>query len=43
MLLRAAIIVGLFGAGLLLNGCTKCGPIWDDWLQPQSETTGSIG
>ena len=20
--------------GLLLNGCTKCGPIWDDWIQP---------
>jgi len=19
--------------GLLLDGCTKCGPIWDDWLQ----------
>jgi len=17
--------------GLALNGCTKCGPIWDDW------------
>ena len=19
--------------GLVLNGCTKCGPIWDDWMQ----------
>jgi hypothetical protein len=23
------------GVGLMLEGCTKCGPIWDDWLQPQ--------
>jgi hypothetical protein len=23
--------------GLALSGCTKCGPIWDDWQQsPQS-------
>jgi hypothetical protein len=28
-----AIMIGL--AGLMLNGCTKCGPIWEDWLQPQ--------
>jgi hypothetical protein len=20
--------------GLILDGCTKCGPIWDDWMQP---------
>jgi hypothetical protein len=24
---------GVIALGLLLNGCTKCGPIWDDWLQ----------
>ena len=35
MLLRCAIIIGLLGVGLMLEGCTKCGPIWDDWLQPQ--------
>lgn len=25
-----AVIVAL---GLLASGCTKCGPIWDDWVQ----------
>ena len=34
MLLRCAIIIGPSGVGLMLEGCTKCGPIWDDWLQP---------
>jgi hypothetical protein len=23
----------LIALGLMLDGCTKCGPIWDDWLQ----------
>jgi hypothetical protein len=35
MLHRSTIVIGLVGAGLLLNGCTKCGPIWEDWVQPQ--------
>jgi hypothetical protein len=35
MLRRWAIIIGLLGVGLMLDGCTKCGPIWEDWLQPQ--------
>jgi hypothetical protein len=30
-----AIMIGLVGIGLMPNGCTKCGPIWEDWLQPQ--------
>jgi hypothetical protein len=34
MLRRWAIMIGLVGVGLMLNGCTKCGPIWEDWLQP---------
>lgn len=21
--------------GLALNGCTKCGPIWEDWIPAQ--------
>jgi len=30
----AAIVIAL---GLLLNGCSKCGPFWDDWMRsPQS-------
>jgi hypothetical protein len=33
---RFAIILGLIGIGLLLNGCTKCGPVWDDWLPQKS-------
>jgi len=33
MLRRLAAIIGLISLGLALNGCTKCGPIWDDWVQ----------
>ena len=36
MLQRSAIIIGLVGIGLVLNGCTKCGPIWEDWSPQQS-------
>jgi hypothetical protein len=30
---RLALIFGVIAMGLVLNGCTKCGPIWDDWMQ----------
>ena len=33
MLRRLVLIVGVVAIGLALNGCTKCGPIWDDWMQ----------
>jgi len=33
MFRRLAIVSGVIALALLLNGCTKCGPIWDDWLQ----------
>jgi hypothetical protein len=29
---RIAIILGFLAFGLMLSGCTKCGPIWDDWM-----------
>ena len=29
---RVALLLGVIALGLVLNGCTKCGPIWDDWL-----------
>ncbi|TYO61506.1 peptidylprolyl isomerase [Bradyrhizobium hipponense] len=32
MLRRCVLVVCLAALGLVLNGCTKCGPIWDDWL-----------
>ena len=32
MFRRLALIFSVVAVGLLLNGCTKCGPIWDDWL-----------
>jgi hypothetical protein len=28
-----ALIFSVVALGLVLNGCTKCGPIWDDWMQ----------
>jgi hypothetical protein len=34
MLRRLAVIIGLVGLVLALGGCTKCGPIWDDWMGP---------
>ena len=33
MFRRLAIVSGVIALALLLNGCTKCGPVWDDWLQ----------
>jgi hypothetical protein len=32
MFRRLALILSVIALGLLLDGCTKCGPIWDDWL-----------
>jgi hypothetical protein len=34
MLRRLVIMAGLAALGLALSGCTKCGPIWEDWMQP---------
>jgi hypothetical protein len=31
---RPALIIGVLGLGLLLSGCSKCGPFWEDWMQP---------
>jgi hypothetical protein len=31
MLHRWAMLIGVATIGLVLGGCTKCGPIWDDW------------
>ena len=33
MFRRLALIFSVVAMGLALNGCTKCGPIWDDWVQ----------
>jgi hypothetical protein len=33
MFRRLALIFSVVAMGLLLDGCTKCGPIWDDWMQ----------
>jgi hypothetical protein len=33
MFRRLALIFSVVAMGMALNGCTKCGPIWDDWLQ----------
>jgi hypothetical protein len=29
---RLALILSLLAIGLALNGCTRCGPFWDDWM-----------
>ncbi len=33
MLRRWILVLGVITVGLMLSGCTKCGPIWDDWIQ----------
>jgi hypothetical protein len=33
MFRRWALLFGVIAVGLALNGCAKCGPIWDDWMQ----------
>jgi hypothetical protein len=33
MLRRLILIISVTAAGFALSGCTKCGPIWDDWMQ----------
>jgi hypothetical protein len=33
MFRRMALVFSVVAVGLMLNGCTKCGPIWDDWMQ----------
>ena len=33
MFRRLVLILSVVAVGLALNGCTKCGPIWDDWMQ----------
>jgi hypothetical protein len=33
MFRRLILIFSVVAMGLALNGCTKCGPIWDDWAQ----------
>jgi hypothetical protein len=33
MFRRLVLILGIVAMGLALDGCTKCGPIWDDWVQ----------
>jgi hypothetical protein len=33
MFRRWVLIFSVAAVGLALNGCTKCGPIWDDWMQ----------
>jgi hypothetical protein len=32
MLRLCGLIFSVIAIGLALDGCTKCGPIWDDWM-----------
>jgi hypothetical protein len=33
MFRRLVLLGGVIAIGLALGGCTRCGPIWDDWMQ----------
>ncbi|MCC8938401.1 peptidylprolyl isomerase [Bradyrhizobium sp. Arg68] len=33
MFRRLVMLGSVIAFGLALSGCTKCGPIWDDWMQ----------
>jgi hypothetical protein len=40
---QLAVAIGMIAIGVVLNGCTKCGSIWDDWIQaPKSCRSGHI-
>jgi len=36
MVKRVGLVIGLVVMAAGLDGCTKCGPIWDDWQAPKS-------
>jgi hypothetical protein len=36
MFRRLKIVFGVVAIGVILSGCSKCGPIWEDWMQPHS-------
>jgi hypothetical protein len=40
---RLALIFSVVAMGLALNGCTKCGPVWDDWMQHSPKSCKSDG
>jgi hypothetical protein len=43
VLRRLAVIFCLAALGVALDGCTKCGPLWDDWLRsPKSCKSDNI-
>jgi hypothetical protein len=31
---RLTVLCGAVAILLLLNGCSRCGPFWDDWMAP---------
>ncbi len=33
MLRRCILLLCAAAMGLALGSCTKCGPIWEDWMQ----------
>ncbi len=33
MLRRCVLLLCMAAMGLALGSCTKCGPIWEDWMQ----------
>jgi hypothetical protein len=33
MVRRLVMLGSVIAIALALSGCTKCGPIWDDWMQ----------
>ena len=36
-MIRKLVMLGsVIAIGLALSGCTKCGPIWEDWMSPKS-------
>jgi hypothetical protein len=40
MIRRCILLLCVAAFGLAVSGCTKCGPIWDDWLQPPKSCKG---
>jgi hypothetical protein len=36
MFRQVMVLFSVLALGVVLNGCTKCGPIWEDWTSPKS-------
>jgi hypothetical protein len=37
-----SIVAAVIALGIVLGGCSKCGPFWDDWHSPAKSCQGDL-